>query len=36
MSFAYGLTDEESGPYLQVPQGKKLLRNGTELALADL
>jgi hypothetical protein len=36
MSFAYGLTHEEAGPYLQMPAGKKLMRNGTELALADL
>ena len=36
LSFAYGLTHEEAGPYLQVPTGKKLMRYGTELALADL
>src|SRR5450631_1645132 len=33
MSFAYGLTHEEAGPYLQIPLGKKLMQNGTELAL---
>lgn len=36
MSFAYGLSYEEAGPYLKLPAGKKLMRNGTELALADL
>ena len=36
MSFAYGLTHEEAGPYLKLPEGKKLMRNGTEYALADL
>ena len=36
MSFAYGLTAEEAGPYLKLPKGKKLARNGTELALVDL
>jgi len=36
MSFAYGLTAEEAGPYLKLPQGKKLSHNGTELVLADL
>jgi hypothetical protein len=36
MSFAYGLTAEEAGPYLKLPEGKKLTRNGTELALVDL
>jgi len=35
MSFAYGLTAEEAGPYLKLPEGKKLARNGTELALVD-
>jgi hypothetical protein len=28
MSFAYGLTVEEAGPYLKLPQGKKLTHNG--------
>jgi hypothetical protein len=36
MSFTYGLTIEESKPYLKVPPGKKLEQNGTALALVDL
>ena len=36
MSFAYGLTAEEAKPYLALPAGKQLRRNGTELTLADL
>jgi hypothetical protein len=36
MSFAYGLTAEEAGPYLKLPEGKKLARTGTELKLVDL
>jgi len=36
MSFAYGLTVEEAGPYLKLPAGKKLTHNGTELELLDL
>lgn len=36
MSFAYGLTAEEAGPYLKLPEGKKLTYNGTELKLVDL
>ncbi len=36
MSFAYGLTAEEAGPYLTLPPGKKLTDNGKELKLADL
>lgn len=36
MSFAYGLTHEEAGPYLKLPEGKKLMRNGTMFALVDL
>ncbi len=36
MSFAYGLTAEEAGPYLKLPQGKKLTSNGKELQLVDL
>jgi hypothetical protein len=35
MSFAYGFTPEESGPYLKLPAGKKLMHNGVELALVD-
>ncbi|HXM84144.1 MAG TPA: hypothetical protein VN929_19805 [Burkholderiales bacterium] len=36
MSFAYGLSAEEVGPYLKLPEGKKLTHNGTELELVDL
>ena len=36
MSFAYGLTAEQAAPYLTLPDGKKLVREGTELALVDL
>ena len=36
MSFAYGLTAEEAGPYLKLPEGKKLTPSGTELKLVDL
>jgi hypothetical protein len=36
MSFAYGFAHEEIGPYLKLPAGKKLMRNGTDYALADL
>jgi len=36
MSFAYGFAPEEAAPYLKLPTGKKLKRNGTELALVDL
>ena len=36
MSFAYGLTAEEAGPYLRLPEGKKLRRSGMELTLVDL
>jgi hypothetical protein len=36
MSFAYGLTVEEAGPYLKLPAGKKLVHNGTELELVNL
>ena len=35
MSFAYGFTPEEAVPYLKLPEGKKLARNGTELALVE-
>lgn len=35
MSFAYGITAEEAGPYLKLPEGKKLKRNGTDLQLVD-
>src|SRR5688572_13614706 len=36
MSFVYGLSVQEAGLYLKLPQGKKLTRNGTELAMVDL
>jgi hypothetical protein len=36
ISFAYGLTAEEAGPYLKLPAGKKLTFNGKELELVDL
>ncbi|MFY9317235.1 MAG: hypothetical protein WAO95_16970 [Burkholderiales bacterium] len=36
MSFAYGLTAEQAAPYLTLPDGKKLVRNGIELVLVDL
>jgi hypothetical protein len=36
MSFAYGLTAEEAAPYLKLPKGKTLKRNGTELELVNL
>lgn len=33
MSFTYGLTAEEAGPYLALPAGKKLTTSGLELKL---
>jgi hypothetical protein len=36
MSFAYGLTAEEAGPYLNLPKGKNLRHNGMELELVSL
>jgi hypothetical protein len=36
MSFAYGIPAEDLGPYLKLPEGKKLARNGTQLELVDL
>ena len=36
MSFTYGLSSIESEPYLKLPEGKKLVHNGTELKLIDL
>jgi len=36
MSFVYGLTADETGPYLKLPERRKLTHNGTELELADL
>jgi len=35
MSFTYGLTFDESKPYLKLPPGKKLEHNGKTLALVD-
>jgi hypothetical protein len=35
MSFAYGFTPEEAEPYLKLPEGKRLIQNGTALALVD-
>jgi hypothetical protein len=35
MSFTYGLTFDESAPYLKLPPGKKLEHNGNMLALVD-
>jgi hypothetical protein len=35
MSFTYGLTSNESEPYLKLPPGKKLEHNGKTLALVD-
>ena len=36
MSFTYGLTLDESAPYLKLPLGKKLEHNGKTLALVDI
>ena len=36
MSFAYGFTADEAGPYLKLPEGKKLMHNGTLLELVNL
>ena len=36
MSFTYGLTADESKPYLKVPAGKKLDHDGKTLALVDI
>jgi hypothetical protein len=36
MSFAYGLSAEDAGPYLELPEGKRLERSDTGLALVDL
>jgi len=35
MSFAYGLSPEESAPYLKLPGGKKFSPAGTQLTLVD-
>jgi hypothetical protein len=36
MSFTYGLTADESRPYLKLPLGRKLEHNGENLRLADI
>ncbi len=36
MSFTYGLSADEAAPYLKLPSGKILIRNGDDLQLADL
>jgi hypothetical protein len=36
LSFVYGLSATDAAPYLTLPEGKKLMGNGSELALADL
>jgi hypothetical protein len=36
MSFVYGLTVTEAGPYLSLPAGKRLAHDGTELQMVDL
>jgi len=35
MSFAYGMAHEEASPFLNIPEGKRLTRNGAELAMID-
>lgn len=35
MSFVYGLTADEAGPYVKLPRGKKLMYFGKELRLVD-
>jgi len=35
MSFSYGLSAEEAGPFLKLPKGRKLVHNGKGLALVD-
>ena len=36
MSFTYGLTADESKPYLKLPKGKKLEPSGKSLALVEI
>ena len=36
MSFTYGLTADQSEPYLKLPPGKKLTHNGKALELVDI
>jgi hypothetical protein len=35
MSFAYGFTPDDAGPYLNLPTGKKLMHDGKSLMLID-
>jgi hypothetical protein len=35
LSFAYGYTHDEAVPHLQLPVGKRLVLNGTKLAMVD-
>jgi hypothetical protein len=35
MRFAYGFEPEEAGTYMKLPVGKKLMHNGSEVALTD-
>ena len=35
MNFAYGFKAEEAAPYLNLPQNKRLARNGAQIALVD-
>jgi hypothetical protein len=36
MSFTYGLTADESKPYLKLPPGKKLEHSGKTLELVEI
>ena len=36
LSFAYGISANEVGPYLKLPEGKRLVYRGKELRLVDL
>jgi hypothetical protein len=36
MSFAYGFSADEAGPYLKLPEGKRLVQTGTGPKLVDL
>jgi hypothetical protein len=35
MSFAYGFTPDDAGPYLNLPMGKKLKHDGVSVVLVD-
>jgi hypothetical protein len=35
MSFSYGMDHEQASAYLKLPEGKRLIHNGTELAMVD-